>query len=120
MQIMVRVEPKILAIFKETSNIEKTIFIDKQKIVQLDNEIATTTNSLGVIEAQLKEKEFQWIQLKRCHLCARVGYDRDSRERMHLKGSSKHGLGFGGNFDVKDNGKSHQNDNGKVITINNE
>ena len=109
---MIRVEPKLLAMLKETSVVKDIIYIDRQKNDQLSNEIATTTINLEVGEAQLKEKELQWSQLKRCRLCAGGGH-----ERTHLKGStasSKHGLGVK-DFEVEEDEKSHSKEGGTTI-----
>ena len=54
---------------------------DHVKNDQLSNEISTMIHDLEVSEAQFREKELQWSQLKRCRLCTRG-------DRMHLNGVS--------------------------------
>ncbi|KAG0616113.1 hypothetical protein M758_5G091300 [Ceratodon purpureus] len=106
-QVMIRVEPKLVSMLKETSSVQDAIFVDKQKNDRLFSEISATTNNIEVSEVQLRDKEFQWSQLKRCRLCTR-----SSHERMHLKGSlasNKHGLNIG-DFQGEDSEKTFQKD----------
>ena len=112
-QVMIRIEPKLVEILKETSNIKDIIFSIKQKNDQLSNEISTMIHDLEVSEAQFREKELQWSQLKRCRLCTRG-------DRMHLKGSTttnKHGFGAHGDSELEVDDKAHQKNKGKSSYI---
>lgn len=116
-QVIIRVEPKLLAALEETSHLKEIIQSDRKKINQISDELALTTHNLEVTQAQLREKEVQWTQLKRCRFCA-GGDDqgRDSRGRKGKHGSGiegKHGVGASGGSAVGDDGsfgfeKSHQ------------
>nr|XP_024365907.1 uncharacterized protein LOC112277602 isoform X1 [Physcomitrium patens]XP_024365908.1 uncharacterized protein LOC112277602 isoform X1 [Physcomitrium patens] len=116
-QVIIRVEPKLLAALEETSHLKEIIQSDRKKINQISDELALTTHNLEVTQAQLREKEVQWTQLKRCRFCA-GGDDqgRDSRGRKGKHGSGiegKHGVGASGESAVGDDGsfgfeKSHQ------------
>lgn len=119
---MIRVEPKLLEMLKETSSVNDTINSYRQKIDHLLGELATTTHNLEVNDAELREKELIWSQLKRCRLCAGDGHGHGRGERT--KGSTapgKRGPGAGGDDSEEGDdgtfgsGKSHQR--GKGITI---
>jgi len=116
---MIRVEPKLLEILKETSSLKETINSYKLKIDHLLDELAKTTHNLEVNEAELREKEHVWSQLKRCRLCAGDGrgHGHGHGRGERTKGSTAPGKrdseeGVDGNFGLE---KSHQR--GKGITI---
>lgn len=121
---MIRVEPKLLGILRESASVQDTINTDKRQIDQLMDELATTTHQLEVNEAELREKELLWTTLKRCRLCAGNGHGKGHGKGDRTKGSTapgKHG-GHGGGDGGEDfeeggdgtfaSGKSHQRGKG--------
>lgn len=88
---MIRVEPKLLLMEKDTLQLKERIYLNNQKIGKTSEELAATIQNLEATESQLKEKELQWSQLKRCHLCA--GEDLAQGSHVHKKGYAKREAG---------------------------
>lgn len=89
---MIRVEPKLLLMEKDTLQLKESIYLDNQKIGKTSEELAATIQNLEATESQLKEKELQWSQLKRCHLCAGEDLAQGSHH-VHKKGFAKREAG---------------------------
>ena len=88
---MIRVEPKLLLMEKDTLQLKERIYLNNQKIGKTSEELAATIQNLEATESQVKEKELQWSQLKRCHLCA--GEDLAQGSHVHKKGYAKREAG---------------------------
>lgn len=84
---MIRAEPKLISMEKETSQLKENIFLDKQKIDKMTQDLIETTQNFEKTEEKLKEKELQWSQLKRCRLCSGENLTPRSRERFQRRNS---------------------------------
>lgn len=67
--MIVRAEPKLIAMELNVSQLRETLSAGKQQIAMILQEVAIATKQCEVLEMVLKEKELQWSKLKRCRLC---------------------------------------------------
>ncbi len=84
--MIVRAEPKLIAMELDVSQLRETLSAGKQQIAMILQEVAIATKQCEVLEIVLKEKELQWSKLKRCHLCLGENLATKLREKSLQQG----------------------------------
>lgn len=85
-RVIVRAEPKLIAMELDVSQLRETLSAGKQQIAMILQEVAIATKQCEVLEIVLKEKELQWSKLKRCHLCLGENLTTKLREKSLQQG----------------------------------
>ncbi|KAH9554382.1 hypothetical protein CY35_08G060900 [Sphagnum magellanicum] len=86
-QVIVRAEPKLIAMELNVSQLRETLSAGKQQIAMILQEVAIATKQCEVLEMVLKEKELQWSKLKRCRLCLGENSTTQLREKSLQQGA---------------------------------
>jgi hypothetical protein len=86
-RVIVRAEPKLIAMELNVSQLRETLSAGKQQIAMILQEVAIATKQCEVLEMVLKEKELQWSKLKRCRLCLGENSTTQLREKSLQQGA---------------------------------
>ncbi|CAK9234015.1 unnamed protein product [Sphagnum troendelagicum] len=111
-QVIVRAEPKLIAMELDVSQLRETLSAGKQQIAMILQEVAIATKQCEVLEIVLKEKELQWSKLKRCHLCLGENLTTKLREKSLQQGG---GSGTGRHEDERIGGVDQMDGSGEQL-----